>query len=92
MRNMIRALWPDETPPRGMDGLSEPFKRARSRFELWKTSACREEAREASAMVKNRYTRLDTEHMAPVGPVGTDGTKVPVHLVYDQVMSVARLS
>ena len=40
-------------------------------------------------MVKTRYTRLDPNHMAQVGPQGPDG---PVSLVYDQVKIVAKFS
>ena len=92
MRSMIKALWPAEKPPEGMTELADRFKEARSRFELWKTSACREGAREAWAMIKTRYTGLNTKRMAQVGPVGPDGQEVPLHLVYDQVMPAARLS
>lgn len=75
-----------------MEGLSDLFKGARRRFELWKTSACREGAREAWAMVKTRYTGLDPNHMARVGPQGPDGKEIPVNLVYDQVMIAAKYS
>ena len=89
---MVRALWPAEQPPEGMTELIDRFKGTRARFELWKTSACWEGAREAWAMIKTRYTGLDPERMAQVGPVGADGQEVPLHLVYDQVMPAARLS
>ena len=92
MRSMTKALWPAETPPKGMSELADRFKGARCRFELWKTSACREGAREAWAMIKTRFTKLNPEHMAWVGPLGPDGQEVPLHLVYDQVMPAARLS
>ena len=36
-------------------------------------------------MVKTRYTKVDPNHMARVGPVGSDGKEIPVSLVYDQV-------
>ena len=36
-------------------------------------------------MVKTRYTKLDPNHMAWDGPLGSDGKEVPVNLVYDQV-------
>ena len=36
-------------------------------------------------MVKTRYTKLDPNRMARVGPLGSDGKVVPVNLVYDQV-------
>ena len=36
-------------------------------------------------MVKTRYTKLDPNHMAEVGPAGPDGQEIPVSLVYDQV-------
>ena len=92
IKGMVKALWPAEQPSEGMTELVDRFKGARARFELWKTSACREGAREAWAMIKTRYTGLDPEHMARVGPVGVDGQEIPLHLVYDQVMPAARLS
>ena len=36
-------------------------------------------------MVNTRYTKLDPNHMAEVGPAGPDGQEIPVSLVYDQV-------
>ena len=41
-------------------------------------------------MVKTRYTKLDPNHMAQVGPVGSDGKEILVSLVYDQVKVVAK--
>ena len=35
-------------------------------------------AREAWAMVKTRYTKADPNHMAEVGPVGSDGKEFGV--------------
>ena len=92
MKNMAKALWPSDVPPESMEGLADLFKGARRRFELWKTSACREGAREAWAMVKTRYTGLDPNHMARVGPWGPDRKEIPVSLVYDQVMTAAKFS
>ena len=43
-------------------------------------------------MVKIRYTKLDPNHMARVGPLGSDGKEIPVNLVYDQVEVAARYS
>mgnify|MGYP007126472566 FL=1 len=43
-------------------------------------------------MVKTRYTGLDPNHMARVGPQGPDGKEIPVNLVYDQVMIAAKYS
>ena len=43
-------------------------------------------------MVKRRYTKLDPNHMARVGPLGSDGKEVPVNLVYDQVEVAAKYS
>ena len=43
-------------------------------------------------MVKTRYTKLDPNHMARVGPVGSDGKDIPVSLVYDQVGLAAKYS
>ena len=68
------------------------FKGALRHFELWKVSACREGAREAWAMVKTRYTGLDPNHMARVGPRGSDGQEILMSLVYDQVKIAAKFS
>ena len=92
MKSMAKALWPSEVPPKSMGELASCFKGARRRFELWKISSCREGAREAWAMVKTRFTKLDPEHMAWVGPVGPDGREIPLSLVYDDVMPAARHS
>jgi hypothetical protein len=43
-------------------------------------------------MVKTRYNKLDPNHMAQVGPRGSDRKEVPVSLVYDQVKVAAELS
>ena len=75
-----------------MEELVNLFKGAHRRFGLWKISACREGAREAWAMVKTRYTGLDPNHMARVGPRGLDGQEVQVSLVYDQVKTAAKFS
>ena len=75
-----------------MDELTNLFKGARRRLELWKISACREGAREAWAMVKTQYTKLDPNHMARVGPWGLDGKEIPVSQVYDQVKIAANYS
>ena len=92
MRNIAKALWPSGYPPGNMEDLVNLFKGARPRFGLWKISACREGAREAWAMVKTRYTELDPNHMAWVGPRGPDGQEIPVSLVYDQVKAAAKFS
>ena len=92
MRSVAKALWPSASPPGGMAELVELFKGAQRRIRLWKISACREGAREAWAMVKTRYTKLDPNHMARVGPLGSDGKEIPVNLVYDQVEVAAKYS
>ena len=92
MRSVSKALWPSVSPPGKMEELLELIKGARRRFRLWKLSACREGAREAWAMVKTRYTKLDPNHMARVGPLGSDGKEIPVSLVYDQVQVAAKYS
>ena len=92
MRSVAKALWPSASPPGSMAELVELFKGARRRIRLWKISACREGAREAWAMVKTRYTKLDPNHMARVGPLGSDGKEIPVSLVYDQVKVAAKYS
>ena len=43
-------------------------------------------------MVKTRYTKLDPNHMARVGPKGSDGKEIPVSLVYGQVKVAAKYS
>ena len=75
-----------------MEQLVDLFKGMRRRIRLWKISACREGAGEAWTMVKTRYTKLDPNHMARVGPVGSNGEKIPVSLVYDQVEVAAKYS
>ena len=73
MRSVAKALWPSASPPGIMEELVELFKGLRGRIRLWKISACREGAREAWAMVKTWYTKLDPNRMARVGPLGSDG-------------------
>ncbi|XBH68617.1 hypothetical protein VPH35_096722 [Triticum aestivum] len=92
MRSVAKALWPSASPPGSMEELVKLFQGARRRFRLWKISACRGGAREAWAMVKTRYTKLDPNHMARVGPLGSDGKEIPVSLVYDQVKIAAKYS
>ena len=92
MKNRAKALWPSDAPPESMEGLADLFKGVRCHFDLWKTSPCREGAREAWAMVKTCYTGLDLNHMAQVGPQGPDGKEIPINLVYDQVMIAAKYS
>ena len=92
MRNMAKALWPSDSPPEIMEELVNLFKGARLCFELWKALACREGAREAWAMVKMRYTGLDLNHMARVGPQGSEGQEIPASFVYDQVKMAAKFS
>ena len=92
LRSVAKSLWPSASPPGSMEELLQLFKGARRRFRLWKISACREGAREAWAMVKTRYTKLDPNHMARVGPRGSDGQEIPVSLVYDQVKIAAKFS
>ena len=83
MQGVAQALWLSVSLPEGFADLSEKLKGARRRFRLWKISACRQGAREAWAMVKTRYTKLDPNHMAEVGLAGPDGQEIPVSLVYD---------
>ena len=92
MRSVSKALWPSASPPGSMEELVKLFQGARRRFRLWKISACREGAREAWDMVKTRYTKVDPNHMARVGPRGSDGQEIPVSLVYDQVKIAAKFS
>ena len=79
MRSIAKTLWPSASPPGGMAELVELFKGAHRRIRLWKISACRGGTREARDMVKTRYTKLDPNHMAQVGPLGSDGKEVPVN-------------
>ena len=51
-----------------------------------------EDAREAWAMVKMRYTKADPNHLAEVGPVGPNGKEIHVVLVYGQAELVAKYS
>ena len=92
MWSVAKALWPSDSPPGSMEKLVELFKGARRRIRLWKISACREGAREAWAMVKTRYTKLDPNHMARVGPLGSNGEEIPISLVYGQVEVAAKYS
>ena len=75
-----------------MEKLVELVKGARRRVRLWKISACREGAREAWAMVKTQYTKMDLNHMARVRLLGSNGEDIPVSLVYDQVEVAAKYS
>ena len=75
-----------------MGELVEMLKGARRRFHLWKLLAYRQCAREARAIVKTRYTKVDPNHIAEVRPVGSDGKEIPVSLVYDQVALAAKYS
>ena len=92
MQGIAQALWPSSVLPNGMGELADLLQGARQRFRLWKISAGREGIREAWAMVKTRYTKLDPNHMAEVGPAGPDGQEIPVSLVYDQVALAAKYS
>ena len=92
MQSVAKALWPSASPPGGIAELVELFKGERRCIRLWKISAYREGAREAWAIVKSRYTKLDPNHMARVRPLGSDGNGIPVNLVYDQVEVAAKYS
>ena len=93
MKEVFKALWPEvEHVPEDMAVLTEHLQRARRRIQAWKVFACREGAREAWAMVKTRYTDVDTAHLAELGPMGPDGEEMPTSLVYENVMPAARSS
>ena len=92
MRSVAKALWPSASPPGSMEELVKLFQGARWCLRLWNISAYREGAREAWAMVKTRYTKLNSNHMARVRPRGSDGQEIPVSLVYDQVKIAAKFS
>ena len=90
MQSVVQAMWPSLSMPEGLGELTKKLEGVRQRFRLWKISACRQGAREAWAMVKTRYTKADPTHMAEVGPMGPDGKKIPVSLVYGQVELAAK--
>ena len=92
MQSVAKPLWPSASPPGSMEELVELYKGARRPIRLWKISACREAAREAWARVKTRYTKLEPNHMARFGPLGSDGKEIPVSLVYNQVEVAAKYS
>ena len=92
MQGIAKALWPSDSLPGSIGELVQLLKGARRRFQLWKISSSRQGAREACAMVKTRYTKLDLNHMARVGPIGSYGNEIPVSLVYDQVGLAAKYS
>ena len=83
MQGIAWFLWPSSSLTNGMGGLVDMLQGARRRFRSWKISTYWQGAREAWAMVKTRYTKLDPNHMAEVGPAGPDGQEIPVSLVYD---------
>ena len=43
-------------------------------------------------MVKTHFTKSDPNHMAEVGPMGSDGKEIPASLVYDQVKLAGKYS
>jgi hypothetical protein len=91
MKEVFMALWPKvEHIPEDMAVLAEHLRKARRRIQAWKVFACREGAREAWAMVKTRYTKVETAHLAEVGPKGPDGEEIPTSLAYANVMPAAR--
>ena len=92
MQSIAKALWPSDSPLGTMEGLVQLLQGARRCFRFWKISACQEGAREAWAMVKTWYTKLDPNHMARVGTLGSDGKEVPISLVYDKVEIAAKYS
>ena len=92
MQGVAQDLWPFVSMPESLGELAEKLKGARRRFRLWKISACRQGTREAWAMVTTRYMKADPNHMAEVGPVGPDGKKIPVSLMYGQVELAAKYS
>ena len=92
MQGVVQALWPSFSMPEGLGELAEKLEGVQQLFRLWKILACRQGTREAWAMVKTRYTKADPNHMAEVGPVGSDGKEIPVSLVYDQVALAAKYS
>ena len=92
MWSVAKALWPSASPPGSMEELVKLFQGSRRRCRLWKISACRQGAREAWAMVKTRYSKVDPNHMAEVGPAGPDGKEIPVSLMDGQVELAAKYS
>ena len=92
MQGVVQAMWPSLSVPEGLGELTKKLEVVRQCFRLWKISACRQGAREAWAMVKTRYTKVDPNHMTEVSPVGPDGKEIPVRLVYGQVELAAKYS
>ena len=92
MQSVIQAMWTSLSVPEGLEELTKKLEGVRQRFHLWKIFAYGQGAREAWAMVKTRYTKLDPNHMAEVGPARPDGQEIPVSLVYDQVALAAKYS
>ena len=92
MQSVVQAMWPSLSIPQDLGELAKKLEGVRQRFRLWKISACRQGAREAWAMVKTRYKKVDPNHMAEVGPMGPDGKEIPVSLVYGQVELAAKYS
>jgi hypothetical protein len=43
-------------------------------------------------MVKTQYTKVETAHLAEVGPMGPGGEEIPTSLVYEDVMPAAHFS
>ena len=79
-------------PSRKYGGACTAIQGSAAAFPIMEDIGLREGAREAWAMVKTRYTKLDPHHMARVGPLGSDGKEIPVSLVYDQVKVATKYS
>ena len=92
MSGVVQALWPSVSLPEGLGELAEKLQGVQRRLRLWKISACRQGSREAWAMVKTRYPKVDPNHMAEVGPAGPDEKEIPVSLMYGQVELAAKYS
>ena len=77
MHGVAQALWPTSSLPNGMGELVDMLQGAWRRFRLWKMSACRQGPREAWAMVKTRYTKLDRTIWPKSDRRGQMGKKYP---------------
>ena len=92
LHRMCSVLWPEETTPSLLSDLIEKLRGAAKHFDIWKKFACREGAREAWAMLKTRFTSIDTERLSRVGPKGPDGEEIPTSLMYSEILTAARNS
>ena len=70
-------------PSRKYGGARGGIQRSTVAYSIMEDMSLPKSCVEAWAMVKTRYTKLDPNHMARVGPLGSDGKEIPVSLLYD---------